>query len=116
MFDFSTIRFVDVIEFIGTFAFAISGIRLASAKKFDLFGAFVVGLVTAIGGGTLRDLLFGVVPFWMDNSFYLWCTLFALIFVMIFHNHLIRLDSAFFAFDRSCLLHCNFFCLLSVSF
>ena len=99
MFDFSTIQFVDVIEFIGTFAFAISGIRLASAKKFDLFGAFVVGLVTAVGGGTLRDLLFGVTPFWMDNSIYLWCTLFALVFVMIFHNYLIHLDSTFFAFD-----------------
>src|SRR5690554_5158414 len=93
------IEFVDVIEFIGTFAFAISGIRLASAKKFDLFGAFVVGLVTAVGGGTLRDLLFGVIPFWMDNSIYLWCTLFALVFVMIFHNYLIHLDSTFFAFD-----------------
>ena len=99
MFDFSTIQFVDIIEFIGTFAFAISGIRLASAKKFDLFGAFSVGLVTAVGGGTLRDLLLGVIPFWIDNSFYLWCTLFALIFVIIFHNHLIRLDSTFFAFD-----------------
>ena len=99
MFDFSAIQFVDIIEFIGTFAFAISGIRLASAKKFDLFGAYVVGLTTAVGGGTLRDLLLGVTPFWMNNPFYLWCTLFALIFVMIFHNHLIRLDSAFFAFD-----------------
>lgn len=99
MIDFSTIQFVDVIEFIGTFAFAISGVRLASAKKFDLFGAFVVGLVTAVGGGTLRDLLFGVIPFWMDNSFYLWCTLFALVFVMIFHNYLIHLDNTFFAFD-----------------
>lgn len=99
MFDFSAIQFVDVIEFIGTFAFAISGIRLASAKKFDLFGAYVVGLATAVGGGTLRDLLLRVTPFWMNNTFYLWCTLFALIFVMIFHNHLIRLDSAFFAFD-----------------
>ena len=99
MFDFSTIQFVDIIEFIGTFAFAISGIRLASAKRFDLFGAFVVGLVTAVGGGTLRDLLLGVMPFWMDSSIYLWCTLFALLFVIIFHNHLIRLDSAFFAFD-----------------
>ena len=98
MFDFSAIQFVDVIEFIGTFAFAISGIRLASAKKFDLFGAYVVGLATAVGGGTLRDLLLGATPFWMNNTF-LWCTLFALIFVMIFHNHLIRLDSAFFAFD-----------------
>ena len=64
------ISFVDIIEFVGTFAFAISGIRLASAKQFDLFGAFVVGLVTAIGGGTIRDLLLDVTPFWMSNSIY----------------------------------------------
>ena len=87
MFDLSTIQFVDIIEFIGTFAFAISGIRLASAKRFDLFGAFVVGLVTAVGGGTLRDLLLGVMPFWMDSSIYLWRQLSALQFVIIFHNH-----------------------------
>ena len=42
--------FVSIIEIIGTLAFAISGIRLASAKQFDWFGAYVVGLVTAIGG------------------------------------------------------------------
>lgn len=94
-----SIRFVDVIEFLGTFAFAISGIRLASAKKFDWFGAFVVGFVTAIGGGTLRDLFIGVTPFWMQNSIYLWCTSAALIFVMIFHNQLIRLNNTFFIFD-----------------
>lgn len=99
MIDFSAIQFVDIIEFIGAFAFAVSGIRLASAKNFDLFGAYVVGLSTAVGGGTLRDLLLGVTPFWMNNPFYLWCTLFALVFVIVFHNHLIRLDSAFFAFD-----------------
>ena len=49
--------FVQMLDFIGTFAFAISGIRLASAKRFDLFGAYVVGLATAIGGGTIRDVL-----------------------------------------------------------
>lgn len=37
------ITFVQVLDFIGTFAFAISGIRLASAKQFDWFGAYVVG-------------------------------------------------------------------------
>ena len=42
--------FIYIIEVIGTFAFAISGIRLASTKKFDWFGAYVVGLATAIGG------------------------------------------------------------------
>ncbi len=48
-----------VIEMLGTLAFAISGIRLASAKKFDWFGAYVVGFTTAIGGGTAarRDAL-----------------------------------------------------------
>ena len=39
--------FVQILDFIGTFAFAISGIRLASAKRFDWFGAYVVGLATA---------------------------------------------------------------------
>ena len=48
--------FVQILDFIGTFAFAISGIRLASAKRFDWFGAYVVGFVTAIGGGTIRLL------------------------------------------------------------
>ena len=50
------ISFVQVLDFIGTFAFAISGIRLASAKRFDWFGAYVVGFVTAIGGGTKGNL------------------------------------------------------------
>lgn len=96
---FRQIQFVDIIEFFGTFAFAISGIRLASAKQFDLFGAFVVGFVTAIGGGTTRDLLLDTTPFWMENSVYMWCTLAALIFVMIFHKHLVHLNNTFFVFD-----------------
>ena len=42
------LTFVQVLDFIGTFAFAISGIRLASAKQFDWFGQYVVDLATAI--------------------------------------------------------------------
>ena len=60
--------FVQILDFIGTFAFAISGIRLASAKRFDWFGAYVVGFVTAIGGGTIRDLLLDVTPGLDDGS------------------------------------------------
>ena len=52
-------NFITLLDYVGTFAFAISGIRLASAKHFDWFGAYVVGFVTAVGGGTLRDLLLG---------------------------------------------------------
>ncbi len=91
--------FVQVLDFIGTFAFAISGIRLASAKRFDWFGAYVVGLVTAIGGGTLRDVLLDIPPAWMQDPFYVICTAFAMLFVILFSKHLIHLNNTFFIFD-----------------
>ena len=91
--------FVQVLDFIGTFAFAISGIRLASAKRFDWFGAYIVGLATAIGGGTIRDVLLDVPPVWMTDSFYLLCTGFSLLFVIIFGKYLIHLNNTFFLFD-----------------
>lgn len=91
--------FVTVIDYIGTFAFAISGIRLAAAKNFDIFGAYVVGFVTAIGGGTLRDLLLDVTPFWMEQPSYVIITGLALVFVIIFKKYVVRLDNTFFIFD-----------------
>ena len=90
---------ISWIDYLGTFAFAISGIRLASAKKFDWFGAYVVGLVTAIGGGTLRDLLLNVTPFWMLQPSYLIITGFALIATILFSKHLVRINNTFFIFD-----------------
>ncbi|MCD8029354.1 MAG: trimeric intracellular cation channel family protein [Bacteroides sp.] len=91
--------FVQIIEFTGTFAFAISGIRLASAKQFDWFGAYVIGLTTAIGGGTIRDLLLGVTPFWMTDPSYVICSGLALIWVILFSKTLIHLNNTFFIFD-----------------
>ncbi len=91
--------FTEILEYIGTFAFAISGIRLAAGKDFDLFGAYVVGLVTAIGGGTIRDLCLDLTPFWMLSSSYMIWTAIALIFVILFRKHLIRLNNTFFIFD-----------------
>ncbi|MDR1809434.1 MAG: trimeric intracellular cation channel family protein [Prevotella sp.] len=91
--------FTAIIDYLGTFAFAISGIRLASAKQFDWFGAYIVGLVTAIGGGTIRDLLLGITPFWMQQPSYLIVTGLALIFVITFGRYVIRLNNTFFIFD-----------------
>lgn len=91
--------FSQILDFIGTFAFAISGIRLASAKHFDWFGAYVVGFTTAVGGGTIRDLMLGQSPFWMNNSIYLVCTGLALIWVYIFGKQLIRQNNTWFLFD-----------------
>lgn len=93
------IEFVDIIEFLGTIAFAISGIRLASAKKFDWFGAFVIGFVTAIGGGTLRDLLLDVTPFWLQSSVYLWGTVIAFVIVLCYSKYLVHLNNTIFWFD-----------------
>ncbi len=91
--------FITVIDYFGTFAFAISGVRLAAAKNFDLFGAYVVGFVTAVGGGTLRDLMLDVTPFWMGQPSYVIITGLALLFVIIFRKYVVRLDNTFFIFD-----------------
>ena len=88
-----------VIEFIGTFAFAISGIRLAASKHYDWFGGFVCGIAVAIGGGTIRDVMLGVRPFWMLSPIYLICTFMAQAVVIVCHNYLKRLDNTWFLFD-----------------
>lgn len=93
------ITFVQILDFVGTFAFAISGIRLASAKQFDWFGAYVVGMATAIGGGTIRDLLLDVTPGWMIDPVYLICTGLALFWVIVFGKLLIHMHNTFFLFD-----------------
>ena len=88
-----------VIEFLGTFAFAISGIRHAAAKHFDWFGGYVCGIAVAIGGGTIRDVMLGATPFWMTNPIYIICTAMALIFVIIFAKHMEGLRNTWFVFD-----------------
>ena len=93
------LTFINILDYLGTFAFAISGIRMAAAKRFDWFGAYVVGLVTAIGGGTTRDLLLGVSPFWMTQPSYLVVTGLALLFVIVFGKWVVKLQYTFFIFD-----------------
>src|SRR5574344_706545 len=95
--DIVTIQ--KVLDFIGTFAFAISGIRLAAGRRFDWFGGYVVGLATAIGGGTIRDVMLGMTPFWMTNSIYLICTAGALLVVIVFHKYIDKLNNTWFLFD-----------------
>lgn len=91
--------FIFTIEVVGTIAFAISGIRLAAAKNFDWFGAYVVGLVTAIGGGTLRDVLLAVPVFWMQNSMFLSVTFISLVAVIVFRRALVGGMRTLFIFD-----------------
>ena len=93
----STFRFI--IEVLGTIAFAISGIRLAATKNFDWFGAYTVGLVTAIGGGTMRDILLDIPVFWMQTWWYLAVTALSLATVIVFRNKLVSRERILFLFD-----------------
>ncbi|WP_243975963.1 TRIC cation channel family protein [Vibrio natriegens] len=62
-----------MIDLFGTAIFAISGVLLAGRLKMDPFGVIVLGSVTAIGGGTIRDMALGATPvFWVTDPTYLW--------------------------------------------
>lgn len=93
------ISLLDVLEFLGTYAFAVSGIRLAARKQFDWFGAYVVGMVTAVGGGTMRDMMIGVSPFWMTNPIYLIESFVAFLTVVAFDKVLVKHTDSLFLFD-----------------
>lgn len=91
--------FTTVIDYLGTFAFAISGIRAAGDKKFDLFGAYIIGLATAIGGGTLRDVLLNLTPFWMLQPSYLIVSGLALVTSLALYKSIQKLSRTIFLFD-----------------
>lgn len=99
MISFDQQTFVTIIDYLGTFAFAISGIRIARIKEFDLFGAFIVGMVTAVGGGTLRDLMLGQSPFWMTQWQYFVVTGVALLSYIFFHKAIDKVGRTMFLFD-----------------
>ena len=101
-----------ILEVIGTVACAISGIRLAATKKFDWFGAYTVGLVTAIGGGTLRDLLLDIPVFWMQTWWYLGVTALSLATVIIVRSILVSKDKILFIFDS---IGLALFCVIGIT-
>jgi uncharacterized membrane protein YeiH len=60
--------FIDTLNLVGVAVFAISGALAAGEKRLDLFGVVVLGVVVAVGGGTIRDLVLGDTPvFWVDD-------------------------------------------------
>jgi uncharacterized membrane protein YeiH len=62
-------------EMLGTAIFAITGVLVVTRRGLDVFGALVLGLVTALGGGTARDLLLRVPVFWVQDINYVWAGL-----------------------------------------
>ncbi len=90
----------QILDLLGTFAFAISGASLAIKKEFDVFGIFVLAFVTAIGGGTVRDVLIGEQPVsWMHSSELIICIVFGAFSAIIFNRWMNKLNYFVFLFD-----------------
>jgi len=66
-----------VLGMAGTVAFAVTAVWAVAPRGIDMWGACVMGLITAIGGGTIRDLILGVPVFWAADLNYIWVALFA---------------------------------------
>ncbi|AMV71410.1 trimeric intracellular cation channel family protein [Desulfuromonas carbonis] len=88
-----------ILDLIGTAAFAASGAWAGIRREMDLFGVVVLGLVTATGGGTLRDLLLGARPFCLENETYLYISLAVALAVFCWHRHLDFLQHPLLYFD-----------------
>jgi len=68
-------EFSYIIGMAGTVAFAVTAVLAVIPKGIDLFGACVMGIITAIGGGTIRDLILEVPIFWSFDLNYIWVAL-----------------------------------------
>ena len=90
---------VSIIMIIGVFSFAISGALTAMQKRFDIFGIIIIGFATAVGGGTIRDLLIGKPIFWLVEPIYIYFIIGGSIFAMIFRRKLNYLSKALLFFD-----------------
>ncbi|MGJ8592427.1 MAG: trimeric intracellular cation channel family protein [Aquaticitalea sp.] len=92
--------FFQVIDILGTIAFAISGVSVAMNKRMDAFGLLIIAFVTSIGGGTVRDLLIGQTPVaWMTNMTYVYVILASTVFTIIFQRKINYLRMSLFLFD-----------------
>ncbi len=96
----NTAHLVYIVDLAGTCVFAISGWLLASKKQLDFFGASVIAFVTAIGGGTIRDLLIGSQPVgWLQDVNYLMVIGLGILAGMFFRRVFERLRKTMFLFD-----------------
>ncbi len=93
-------QFLNIIDILGTISFAVSGAFLAMEKKLDPFGVLVLSFVTAIGGGTVRDIMIGNLPVsWLRNETATIVIFSAAIVTMFFGRHLKHLTTTLFLFD-----------------
>lgn len=102
---------IYIIDLLGTMVFAISGAMAAHRKRIDIFGATFTGFITAIGGGSLRDVFLNLRPVWVDDSNYLLVILLGVFISSVFNKELDRLARTLTFFDA---IGIGFFCAVGV--
>ena len=89
-----------IIDILGTIAFAISGVLVALNKRMDAFGILIIAFVTAVGGGTLRDILIGETPVsWMKDMTFIYVVILSTIFAVAFRSKIDYLRKSLLLFD-----------------
>ena len=97
---FEALDWIYILNLTGVLVFAISGVLTAIDNDFDVVGASVIGFITALGGGTLRDLLIGETPVgWMLDANYLWTVMAAVLLSYLFKSRILKLRKGMFLFD-----------------
>lgn len=92
-------QIIYYIGVIGSVAFAISGALNAMNKRLDPFGVFIIAFATAVGGGTVRDVLIGKSVFWLVDPLYMYFIIAGTIVAIIFRGKLNYLRKTLLLFD-----------------
>jgi len=94
------LELLKIIDIAGIAVFSISGVFAAMEKKLDIFGVFIIAFITALGGGTLRDVLIGQLPVsWMYNLNYGLIVLLSTLAAMFFSNIIGNYQKTLLTFD-----------------
>lgn len=105
-------EFLRLIDILGTITFAVSGVFAAMQKRLDLFGILIIAFITAIGGGTLRDMLIGDLPVsWMRSINTPLIILVSAAGAILFRNFISNFQQTLFIFDS---LGLGFFTVLGI--
>jgi uncharacterized membrane protein YeiH len=94
------LSFLEIIDIMGVAAFSISGVYAAMEKRLDIFGVLIIAFVTAMGGGTIRDLVLGNTPlFWLTDKHFGWIVFASAITAVFFRSVLRNFNKTLLVFD-----------------
>jgi len=90
---------IYILDLVGTFSFAVYGAYYAQKKDFDVFGIFVAAFLSAVGGGTIREMILGNIPFYFFDMNYIYTILIGSIFAITMHHIFHRINTFMLTLD-----------------